>query len=91
MSRCIACGRCDIEVPAPARAAGFRGMMGFMLSASRSMPEFGAAEAMLAPIDEACLQRMQARCPAGVPFGQVAGFVRGYEKRLRERTQLAAK
>jgi hypothetical protein len=88
MSTCIACGRCDGDAQggSAAREAGFRGLMGFMLSASRSMPEFPAAASMVSHLDDAWLQRMEDRCPSGIPFRRVVGLVRGYDRRLRERS-----
>lgn len=81
MSACIACGRCD-EGEARPKLPAWRGMMAFMLSASRSMPDYEAASGMIARFDDAVLARLEGRCPARIPFRRVAGFVRGYARRL---------
>jgi len=88
MSNCIACGRCEGGGAgnAAARMAGFHGLMSFMLSASRSMPDFPAAAGMISELDDAWLERMEARCPSGISFRRVAGVVRGYDRRLRNST-----
>lgn len=80
-SACIACGRCD-EGAARPQPPTWRGMMAFMLSASRSMPDYEAAASMVAKLDDAVLARLEGRCPARIPFRRVVGFVRGYSVRL---------
>jgi hypothetical protein len=49
--------------------------MAFVLSASRSMPDFDAAASLLRHIDEATLGELEAQCPARIPFRQLAAFV----------------
>ncbi|WP_438044163.1 hypothetical protein [Sorangium sp. So ce128] len=77
-SRCIACGRCDLgeaERIAASRGA-YRGLMTVVLASSRSMPDFDAAALALAHVPEEVLAEKERICPTGVPFRELAGFVR---------------
>lgn len=87
LSSCMACGRCDDGFASwnGAAADGFHGLMGFVLSVTRSMPDFEASAAMVASIDEAYLRKAEQRCPSGVPFRRMVAFVRSYDERLRKR------
>jgi hypothetical protein len=86
LSSCVACGRCDDGYGAwnGAEGEGFHGLMSFVLSATRSMPDYEASAAMVAGIDEPYLRRMEDRCPSGMPFRRMVSFVRTYEERLRK-------
>jgi succinate dehydrogenase/fumarate reductase-like Fe-S protein len=77
-SRCIACGRCDLgEAERIARSAGaYPGLMAIVLASSRSMPEFDAAALALEHIPENVLAEKEAVCPTGVPFLDLARFIR---------------
>jgi succinate dehydrogenase/fumarate reductase-like Fe-S protein len=75
--RCIACGRCDrgdAERILASRAQ-FKGTMGLVLAASRSMPDYRAAARGFARLTEADLLRKEALCPTHVPLRQIARFV----------------
>ncbi|XXY49535.1 hypothetical protein WME91_00070 [Sorangium sp. So ce269] len=77
-SRCIACGRCDLgeaERIAASRGA-YPGLMTVVLASSRSMPDFDAAALALAHVPEAVLAEKERICPTGVPFRELARFVR---------------
>ncbi|HQP36770.1 MAG TPA: hypothetical protein PLI95_16405 [Polyangiaceae bacterium] len=80
-SACIACGRCD-EVEGGGKQPLWRGMMAFILSASRSMPDFEVAAKMAADLDDDALRALEERCPSRIPFRRVVGFVRHYAHRL---------
>ncbi len=80
-SACIACGRCD-EVAGRLRPLQWRGMMAFMLSASRSMPDFEVAAKMAADLDDDALRSLEGQCLARIPFRRVVRFVRHYAHRL---------
>jgi hypothetical protein len=84
ISGCIACGRCADSYAACGGAGEpvFGGLMGFMLSSTRSMPDFEAAAQSVERFDDAWLQRLEQRCPAAIPFREVAAFVRSYQGRL---------
>ena len=76
-SGCVACGCCDVGQAQAIAASGgrYRGMMAFMLSASRSIPDFDAAADALRHVDFASLEALEQRCPVHIPFRQVAAFV----------------
>ncbi|XXX81962.1 hypothetical protein WMF30_24695 [Sorangium sp. So ce134] len=77
-SRCIACGRCDLgeaERIAASRGA-YPGLMTVVLASSRSMPDFDAAALALAHVPEEVLAAKEQTCPTGVPFRELARFVR---------------
>ncbi len=75
---CMACGRCDAQLGARIgdSQGEFRGMMAFVLSGSRSMPDFDVASQAIAGLSDADFEALRARCPADVPFSELAGFVR---------------
>lgn len=77
-SRCIACGLCDAgeaERMAASRGA-YPGLMSVVLASSRSMPDYDAAVLALDHVPEEVLRRKERICPAGVPFVELARFVR---------------
>jgi hypothetical protein len=77
-SRCIACGRCDLgeaERMASARGA-YPGLMAIVLGSSRSMPDYDAAAMALAHVPPDVLAEKERVCPTGVPFRELARFVR---------------
>jgi len=77
-ARCIACGRCDIgEAERIAASHGrYAGLMPIVLASSRNMPDYDAAADALAFIPDAVLVRKEKVCPTGVPFVELAKFVR---------------
>lgn len=76
--RCIACGRCDIGEADRIAASGGRyaGLMPIVLASTRNMPDYTAAAEALDFIPEAELTRKEKVCPTGVPFVELAKFVR---------------
>lgn len=78
--RCIACGRCDRGDAARATSAPghYRGTMGLVLAASRSMPDYRAAALQFSRLSERDLEEKEALCPTGVPFRRIARFVNSH-------------
>ena len=76
--RCIACGLCDRgESERIARSRGqYRGVMPLMLAASRSMPDFQAAQISFAHVPAEVLEEKERSCPTRVPMREIARFVR---------------
>jgi len=76
--RCIACGRCDIgEAERIASSGGrYAGLMPIVLASTRNMPDYEAAVDALDFIPESELVRKEKVCPTGVPFVELAKFVR---------------
>lgn len=77
-SRCVACGLCDVgEAERIARSNGaYPGLMAVVLASSRSMPDHDAALLALDHVPEEVLRAKEKVCPAGVPFVELARFVR---------------
>jgi succinate dehydrogenase/fumarate reductase-like Fe-S protein len=77
-SRCIACGRCNAgDGPRMAASNGaYPGTMALMLSSSRSMPDFAAANEALRWISDPELAQKEATCPTSVPMRRIAAFIR---------------
>jgi hypothetical protein len=77
-SRCIACGRCDLgEADRVAASRGaYPGLMTLVLASSRSMPDFDAAAVALSHVPEEVLAAKEQACPTGVPFRELARFIR---------------
>ncbi len=77
-SRCIACGRCDLgEASRIARSNGaYPGLMSVVLASSRSMPDHDAAALALDHVPDEVLAAKERECPTGVPFVELARFVR---------------
>ncbi len=77
-SRCIACGRCDVgEGERIARSRGaYPGLMAVVLASSRSMPDYDAAALALEHVPDDVLAEKEEECPTGVPFRDLAAFVR---------------
>lgn len=75
--RCIACGRCNRgDEPHVIESRGqFRGSMGLVLAASRSMPDYRAAARSFAFLTEVELEEKERVCPTRVPFRRLASFV----------------
>jgi hypothetical protein len=84
-SRCIACGRCDIgEAQRIERSKGqYPGLMAFTLAASRSMPDFDAAAAVLGHVPDEVLAEKESVCPVGMPFVDLARFIREKAEEIR--------
>jgi succinate dehydrogenase/fumarate reductase-like Fe-S protein len=78
-SRCIACGRCDVGEAdrIMASAGAYPGLMQLVRASSRSIPDFDAAARGFAHVPRDVLVAKAAVCPTGVPFLQLATFVRG--------------
>ena len=78
LSRCIACGLCDVgEGAAMVRSGGrYAGVMDLMLCSSRNMPDFDAAARSFEAVSDVRLAELEARCPARVPMRELAAFVR---------------
>ncbi len=76
--RCIACGRCDIgEADRIAASNGrYAGLMPIVLASSRNMPDYDAAVEALAFVPDSELVRKEKICPTGVPFVELAKFIR---------------
>ena len=77
-SRCIACGLCDFgeaERMGASRGA-YPGLMAVVLASSRSMPDFDAAALALEHVPDEVLESKEAICPTGVPFRDLAAFIR---------------
>jgi succinate dehydrogenase/fumarate reductase-like Fe-S protein len=76
--RCIACGLCDRgEAQRIAFSGGaYRGTMALVLAASRSMPDFRAAAYSFSFVPDEVLAEKESICPTGVPFRDIATFVR---------------
>jgi hypothetical protein len=76
--RCIACGLCDRgEAERIAGSGGaYRGVMALVLAASRSMPDFRAAAYSFSFVSDEVLAEKETICPTGVPFRDIARFVR---------------
>ena len=78
LSRCIACGLCDVgEGAAMVRSGGrYEGVMDLMLCSSRNMPDYDAAARSFEAVGDDRLAELEARCPARVPMRELAAFVR---------------
>ena len=72
MSRCIACGLCDIGGPTPAGA----GPMDLALASSRQSPDADAAAIGLARIPDEVLAERERVCPTFVPLVAIARLTR---------------
>jgi hypothetical protein len=75
--RCIACGRCDRgDAARITESRGqFRGTMGLVLAASRSMPDYRAAARGFAFLSDVELEQKESLCPTRVPLRRLAAFV----------------
>ncbi len=75
--RCIACGRCDRgDAERILSSKGrYKGTMGLVLAASRSMPDYRAAALGFAYLTDADLADKEPLCPTRVPLRQLARFV----------------
>ncbi len=87
--RCIACGRCDIgEAERIASSKGrYAGLMPIVLASTRNMPDYEAAVEALAFIPESELVRKEKVCPTGVPFVELAKFVRSKARATMDRSE----
>jgi len=75
---CIGCGLCDRGTWSQEQnLAVTSSIMGFVLSDSRSMPDFNAASPAVLHELASVLRRAERVCPAGVPIGQIVQFVGG--------------
>lgn len=75
--RCIACGRCNRGDGSRVLSSKgeFRGTMSLVLAASRSMPEYRAAQVGFAHLSESELRKKELECPVGVPLVEMSHFV----------------
>jgi hypothetical protein len=78
--RCIGCGRCDRgDGPRILASNGeFRGTMGLVLAASRSMPDYRAAALGFSHLSPAVLEQKERLCPTHVPLRELARFVHAH-------------
>lgn len=78
LSRCIACGRCDLgDGPRIAASQGaYPGTMAVMLASSGSLPDLPAASEAFRWISDDELADKEAICPAGVPMRRIAALIR---------------
>jgi hypothetical protein len=78
--RCISCGRCDADEGARiAQSAGaYRGMMHFVLSGNRSLPDYDAVARMIQAVPEQAFERAALECPTEVPLLSLARLVRSH-------------
>jgi hypothetical protein len=76
--RCIACGRCERgdALRIQESSGQFRGTMGLVLAASRSMPDYRAAALGFAFLSDEELEEKEGLCPTRVPLRRLAAFVR---------------
>ncbi len=79
-SRCIVCGRCDRGDGGRIAAShgAYPGTMALVVSSSRSLPDFAAANEALRWITDAELAAKEPACPTGVPIRRVAAFIRSH-------------
>lgn len=77
-SGCIACGRCDVGESARIAASDgqYPGLMQLVLASTRSMPDYDAAARGFSFVPEEVLRAKVKRCPARIPFDELAAFVR---------------
>jgi hypothetical protein len=59
-----------------ASRGAYAGVMSIVLASSRSMPDFDAAVLALDHVPDAVLAEKEGVCPTGVPFREIAAFVR---------------
>lgn len=78
--RCIACGRCNRgDGPRILASNGeFRGTMGLVLAASRSMPDYRAAALGFSHLSPEALEQKERLCPTRVPLRELARFVHAH-------------
>ena len=72
MSRCIACGLCDVGGPTP----GGAGPMDLALASSRQTPDADAAVVGLARLSDEVLAERERICPTRVPLVAIARLTR---------------
>lgn len=85
LSKCIACGLCDVHFghyPRVARVA-LRGPSDFVLGYTRPLPDWDALVEPLAQLERGDLERIERLCPAQVPFERVARTARRRAVQLR--------
>lgn len=77
-SGCIACGRCDVGESARIAASDgqYPGLMQLVLASTRSMPDYDAAARGFSFVPDDVLRAKVRRCPARIPFDDLAAFVR---------------
>lgn len=75
---CIACGLCDRgEAERMERSAGaYPGVMELVLASARSMPDYAAAAVGFGYLPDEVLLEKEGICPANVPIGRIARFVK---------------
>lgn len=79
-SRCIACGRCDFGEGERIQASNgaYPGLMQLVLASTRSMPDYDAAARAFDHVPEQVLEDKESLCPVGIPFAELAAFVRAH-------------
>lgn len=80
---CTACGRCDQDEGARVARSevGYRGMMAFVLSGTRSLTDYGAAARSISELPESAFEMAESLCPERVPLVRLAALVRGHAAR----------
>ncbi len=83
-SACTACGRCDADqgVRIARSRVGYRGMMAFALSGSRSLTDSRASAQLISELDLSEFAAAEQLCPRAVPLVDLARLVRGHAARL---------
>ena len=83
---CIACGLCNRgdAVLMQSSEGRFQGTMTLVLAATRSMPDFAAAERGLSHLTDEQLLAKEQLCPVGVPLRKLAAFVHSHARQARE-------
>lgn len=78
LSRCIACGVCDAHFEAYDAIARtvLRAPSDLVLAHSRASPDWNALLAPVAQLERGDLARLEALCPARIPFAALARLVR---------------
>lgn len=84
VGRCTACGRCDaFEGNRVANSrSGYRGMMAFVLSGTRSLTDYAHTSATIAEVPDEAFLKAAGECPEGVPLLSLAQLVRKHSARV---------
>jgi hypothetical protein len=74
-SHCIACGLCDQGLCMHQQGTVAPSIMRFVLSSSRSIPDYDVADELLLGLDDRVLLDAEMRCPTHVPLRKLKAFV----------------
>jgi succinate dehydrogenase/fumarate reductase-like Fe-S protein len=85
LSRCIACGMCDLYFTAwdGVSESRFSGPSALPLSYTRSLPDYDAMDGYLQQLRRGDLQRLEQVCPVDVPFRALADFAESRGRQAR--------